>query len=130
VNPSAVIAEATARGAVLSVSPEGQLRVRTRGPLPADLKALLTTHKAALVVYLSRSAAEPWNPAAALHLMDQADASVEQSGVSGTHPEVWAAAQAVCASYAAKDLAGVRAACRAMTAVVRRLAGDARGSAA
>jgi hypothetical protein len=129
-SPSDVIAEATARGAVLSVSPEGQLRVRTRGPLPADLKALLTAHKAALVVHLSRSASEPWNPAAAMHLVDQAEASVEQSGVSGAHPEVEAAAREVCSAYAARDLAGVRAACRVMTATVRRLAGEARGSAA
>jgi hypothetical protein len=119
VSPAEVIAVAAARGVRVGVR-DGRLTIRSAAPAPDDVKALVRAHRPALLAYL---AAEPWDLAAALHLMDQADAAVEQSGVSGTHPEVRAAAAAVCAASAAKDLAVVRAACAAMTTAVRRLAG-------
>jgi TubC N-terminal docking domain len=116
------LAELSRRG--VSVSLEGgRIAVRPAQRLTDADREMLRRIRSALVEYLSGPVPEPWNLAAALHLMDQSDAAVEQSGVRGTHPEIEVAVKAVCAAYAAKDLAGVRVACKTMTDTLRRIAG-------
>src|SRR4051794_25191140 len=90
------------RRGVLVLVAAGRLAVRPADRLTDADREVLRRDRSALVEYLSRPVPEAWDLAAALHLMDQADAAVEASGVAGTHPEVWAAVGAVCTAYAAK----------------------------
>jgi hypothetical protein len=53
-----ILEQARCRGIELSVSPEGNLRCRSRGPLPVDLRQTLVAHKAELLKLL-RSASRP-----------------------------------------------------------------------
>jgi hypothetical protein len=122
VSPAAILALVADHGSVVSLTPTGNLRVRSRGPLPANVAALLTNHKDALVAHLTCPTPESWDLSAALDLMYGADDAVAESGVSGTHPEVQVIVNEVCAAYGRKDLAGVRVACARLQATVARLA--------
>lgn len=116
----AFLAELSRRGVAVWVA-DGQVAVRPADRLtPAD-RAMIHDHRAALVALLSRTPVPPWDLAVALHLMDAADAAVERSGVSGSHPQLQGAVATVTAAYAAEDLARVRAGCDAMNTVVNSL---------
>jgi hypothetical protein len=65
-----------------------------------------------------------WDQAAAIALMSDADGAVAGSGVSGTHPDVKAAADRTSSAYHRHDLAGVRSGCAELLATVYRLRGD------
>lgn len=121
-SPAAILTLVADHGSVVSLSPTGNLRVRSRGVLAPDVTVLLTRHKDALVAYLAGQTSEPWDRSMALDLMYGADGAVAESGVNGTHPEVQAVVTEVCAAYDRKDLAGVRAACARLCATVARLA--------
>jgi len=99
----------------------GQVAVRPAHRLTTVDQAMIREHREALVALLSSTTTAPWNLTTALRLMDAADAAVNRSGVSGSHPEIQAGVAMVSTAYAAKDLSRVRAGCDAMKAVVLRL---------
>jgi hypothetical protein len=117
------LSELSRRGVSVWVDGE-RIAVRPAERLTEADREVLRRDRAALVAYLSQPRPETWNRATALHLMDQVDAAVEHSGAKGTHHEIQAAVELVCTAYAAKDMPCLRAACKAMTATIRRLSGS------
>jgi hypothetical protein len=73
--PDELLALAQYRGIELSAGPEGRLRWRCRGPLPEDLRRLLTEHKAALLELLPA----PWDPVEADRLLQQVRTALAQA---------------------------------------------------
>ena len=108
------------RGVTIIVEGE-RLAVRPSDRLTDADRDTLRRHRDELVAYLTGQAPEPWDQLVALHLMDQADAAVEESRVRGTHPEVRAAAHRATDAYYRHDLGGVRSGCAEVVMVVRRL---------
>ena len=66
--------------------------------------------------------AEPWNPAAALRLVFDADALVERLSIDGRLPAVQAAAAMLVSALAARDMETVRFAAGEFAAAVRAAA--------
>jgi hypothetical protein len=64
----------------------------------------------------------PWDQQAALSLLDAANGLVERLGVSGTDPEIQAAAARCVEAHGVKDMAGLIEACRVMEERAKRLA--------
>jgi hypothetical protein len=114
------------RGVAVAVEGD-RLVVRPSDRLTDADRDTLRRHRAELLAYLTGNVPEPWDRLVATHLMEQADAAVEESGVSGCHPDVAASVAVVSARYRAQDLPGLRAACDVMRATVARLAGLAGG---
>lgn len=67
--------------------------------------------------------AEPWDQRAALRLIVDADALVEQLGVDGQHPVIVSAAAMVTNAFATRDMETLRFAVAEFTVLVRGLAG-------
>jgi hypothetical protein len=124
VSPTDLIQQAASRGVHLRAA-GSVLRCLSAGPLPADLRDLLSAHKAELLAHLSdppRPRSEPWDRRTAQRLMGAADELVEHLGVDGRRPEVVEAAAMVTSAYAMRDLQALRHAVAAFTALVAALA--------
>lgn len=107
------------QAAGVRVSPNGaNVRFSSPGPLAPELRELIVANKAALITALS-----VWCPVRAAQLQDEADGLVAELGVSGTDPEIAAAAERFHEAYQAQDMAGVRGAVHAVIDRAKRLAG-------
>lgn len=109
------------RGITCTPTVRGTLEVRPTASLTGTDRDWLRKHSNEAVAYLV--AGEPWNLAAALRLMEEADGAVAASGVSGSRPEVQTIVEVIAAAYGAKQLRRVRLACEALGATVKRLTG-------
>jgi len=69
-------------------------------------------------------AAERWDQAESLRLLAGTTALAERLGVSGSHPDIHAAAAMMAGAYATRDMETVRFAFAEFVAVVRRVAQD------
>lgn len=67
------------------------------------------------------SPTEAWKNAEAIALMSDTDGLVEQLGCRGADPTIQAAVRRVNAAHGKRDMAGVRAACRAIEDRAREL---------
>ncbi|MBP3957170.1 hypothetical protein J8F10_18055 [Gemmata sp. G18] len=94
----------------------------------------MRTHAPVLVLddlsFLDGGATAPdhvvWDAGAAQRLMDETDGTVAASGVPGTDPIIWSAAERCVGAQRRRDLAAVRAACRAIRDRVNDLSGTRR----
>jgi hypothetical protein len=123
-SPADLIQHAASRGVRLRAV-GGVLRCLSAGPLPDDLRDLLTTHKAELLAHLAdppRPRPDLWGRRTALRLMEAADELVEHLGADGRQPEVIEAAARVTGAYATRDLQAIRLAIAAFTTRVAALA--------
>jgi hypothetical protein len=108
----------TLRGRGLELSDAGgRLEVRPAGRLTPAERGAIRSRLSELLALLA------WDQATALRDMDAADTLVERLGVPGSDPRVQAAADAIAAAYAARDVVAFRFAIAAFRECVRRLAG-------
>ena len=117
-----LITHLRARGFTLTIV-AGSLRVRPASTLTQDDRDAIRGGLPALIAALT--VGEPWDGREAIRLMSDADALVEQLGMSGRHPAIQNAAAVVSSAYATRDLETVRFACSAFAVTVRELAASA-----
>lgn len=119
------------RGFALSVA-HGKLAVRPSAGLTAADRESIRLHLPELVTALMneppaptdtepRTLSEAWDGGLAHRLMYAADALVSELGVSGWHPTVQRAAEAVVRAHATENMVQLRRAVSAFVTVVRGL---------
>ncbi|QDU23914.1 hypothetical protein [Urbifossiella limnaea] len=126
--PSALLSALRGRGFAVAAT-GGKLTVRPASALTTAEQAAIVTHLSGLVAAVATGvtpAVGDRDNDTAVRLLTDADTLVERLRVSGTRPEVNAAAAMVCRAYATGDLAAVRFAVAEFERVVRRLAGRPR----
>ena len=121
-----------AQGIAVTVSASRTLQVRPGSQLDEVDREWLRAHAGAILAHLgdafgvsingTLSGNEPWDGRVALKLIDEADVTVERSGVDGRHPAVKDAAAMVTSAFATRDLETLRFAVSELTLVVRQLA--------
>jgi hypothetical protein len=115
---------ATLKQAGVRLAPDGpHLRLWSPEPIAPELRERLKTHKAEVIAALSI-----WCPKRAVLLQGEVDDLVASLDVSGTDPEIIAAAERYSAARDAQNMAGTRAACFAIERRARQLAAETRGS--
>lgn len=124
-----MLAALAARGLAVSVSPARTLLVRPSAALTSADRAWLRAHAGAAVEHLvpvvpSIVGDEPWDARALGALVARADAMAEHLQVSGLHPAVRAAADAVASAWATGDAETVRFAVSEFCATVQRVAAE------
>ena len=126
----ALLADLDKRGFALRAV-EGRLSVSPANELTTSDRDLIREHRDELLAILpvpvnSRTdrQVERWNEEVALRLMNNADALVEQLGISGHHPKVAGAAAMVVSAFTFQDLETVRLAVTEFTIVVRKVASE------
>jgi hypothetical protein len=101
----ALLTEFARRGLTLRAV-AGRLSVSPATALTVNDREVIREHRDELLAVLSP--VEPWNLAMAIRLMHDADALVEQLGVSGRHPAIADAAAMVTSAHATRDMETIR----------------------
>lgn len=115
----ALLADLGGRGIVVRAT-AGSVAVRPAGALTAADREAVRECRADLLDVLGR--AGPWDGAAAVRLMAEADGLVERLGADGRHPFLIAAAERVVGAYATRNPEALVFTVRAFTERVRTAA--------